>query len=123
MSFMEKQITERMRGWRVESKNGTDFVPGDVVSVPLFIAKNVPIPAPEHGPKPLVSWGHRHDTAIFYALAERLRPYTDGDTVIEIEVIEGYFGRFSAPGYLDCTAWVYGATKRELNEHLRDTEA
>lgn len=37
-----------------------------------------------------------------------------------------YAARYSAPGYLDCTDWNYGANKRELRRELRaiygDTE-
>lgn len=31
-----------------------------------------------------------------------------------------YAGRYSAPGYLDCTDWHYGNNKRELMKELRD---
>lgn len=30
-----------------------------------------------------------------------------------------YAGRYSAPGYLDCTDWHYGTNKRELERELR----
>lgn len=31
-----------------------------------------------------------------------------------------YAGRYSAPGYLDCTDWSYDANKRRLVKELRD---
>lgn len=31
-----------------------------------------------------------------------------------------YAGRYSAPGYLDCTEWNYGANRRALVRELRD---
>jgi NAD-dependent SIR2 family protein deacetylase len=31
-----------------------------------------------------------------------------------------YAGRYSAPGYLDCTDWSYDANKRRLEKELRD---
>jgi len=31
-----------------------------------------------------------------------------------------YAGRYSAPGYLDCTDWEYGPNKRKLATHLRE---
>lgn len=30
-----------------------------------------------------------------------------------------YAGRYSAPGYLDCTGWNYGTNKRQLEKELR----
>jgi hypothetical protein len=30
-----------------------------------------------------------------------------------------YAGRYSAPGYMDCTDWSYGANKRTLAKELR----
>lgn len=30
-----------------------------------------------------------------------------------------YAGRYSAPGYMDCTDWSYGKNKRELARELR----
>lgn len=31
-----------------------------------------------------------------------------------------YAGRYSAPGYMDCTDWSYGTNKRDLIRELRD---
>jgi hypothetical protein len=31
-----------------------------------------------------------------------------------------YAGRYSAPGYMDCTSWSYGKNKRVLERELRD---
>lgn len=31
-----------------------------------------------------------------------------------------YAGRYSAPGYMDCTDWNFGTNKRELERELRD---
>ena len=31
-----------------------------------------------------------------------------------------YAGRYSMPGYLDCTDWLYGKNKRKLIKELRD---
>jgi NAD-dependent SIR2 family protein deacetylase len=31
-----------------------------------------------------------------------------------------YAGRYSAPGFLDCTEWSYGRNKRALAKELRD---
>lgn len=34
-----------------------------------------------------------------------------------------YAARYSAPGYLDCTEWEYGANKRELLRRVRSIYA
>jgi hypothetical protein len=31
-----------------------------------------------------------------------------------------YAGRYSAPGYMDCTSWSFGKNKRTLERELRD---
>ena len=31
-----------------------------------------------------------------------------------------YAGRYSAPGYMDCTDWSYNANKRKLEKELRE---
>lgn len=31
-----------------------------------------------------------------------------------------YAGRYSAPGYMDCTSWHYGTNKRVLEQELKD---
>jgi len=38
--------------------------------------------------------------------ARVLLPYIEGSTVTGIERREGWYGRLSAPGYLDCTSWI-----------------
>ncbi len=34
-----------------------------------------------------------------------LQDFLEGDRIAGVERVEGYFGRLSAPGYLDCTEW------------------
>lgn len=43
-----------------------------------------------------------------------------GDKLESLEEIYGYFGRFSAPGYLDCTEWSFDTNKRRLKADLMD---
>lgn len=101
-----RQELPRQRGWTVETSCGTEFVPGDVLPVPDWLADNAPIT------------GALPDTAIFDSLAEDLRPYCEGHEIRTITAIRGYFGRYSMPGYLDCSPWCFGTTPRELRASL-----
>lgn len=42
----------------------------------------------------------------------------DPDTFRQVSK-HSYAARYSAPGYLDCTEWQYGANKRALRRELR----
>ncbi|MBF6571693.1 MAG: hypothetical protein IVW54_22870 [Candidatus Binataceae bacterium] len=110
MSHMQIEVTIRMQGWKVETRDaGTCFVPGDVVSVPDYIKPGAVIEIDDAGA----------DLAA-HELAARLRDYVEGRHIESIEAIEGYFGRYSAPGYLDCTDWNFSRNARELTRELRD---
>lgn len=37
-----------------------------------------------------------------------------------VDHVRGWFGRYSAPGYLDATPWEYAKTRKELESTLRD---
>jgi hypothetical protein len=37
-----------------------------------------------------------------------------------VESIEGWYGRMSAPGYLDCTDWTWGDTEKEVRDTLAE---
>lgn len=57
--------------------------------------------------------------------ARALAPYVEGDLDLEdgkpiIEVFDGYYGRLSAPGYMDCADWVWGNTEAEVRVTLDD---
>jgi hypothetical protein len=82
MSFMQKEITERMSGWRVETDFGTEYVPGYVESNP-----------------------------------SRLANYVEGK-IESVEEVLGYFGRLSAPGYMDRTEWEFSESQAEVEEVL-----
>ena len=43
----------------------------------------------------------------------------DPETYWESKSRNWYAGRYSAPGYLDCTDWNYGTNWRKLNAELR----
>lgn len=53
--------------------------------------------------------------------AEEASAYIDsGSTIESVTVVRGYFGRYSAPGYLDCTEWEYDTNLRRLKKTLRE---
>lgn len=105
-SHLEPQVTTKQRGWRVESRNGTDFVPNDVVRVPYILATGRPI---------------RKDDALFEFFRGVLKDYIEGDEIVEIEVIGPcYFVRLSAPGFLDCTEWQFAHTMRDVRRIVRE---
>jgi len=107
MSHMQKQITEKMRGWMVETRDaGTCCVPDHVVSVPHYLATGAHLEA--------------SDNEIFTDLCARLADYIEGRHILHIEVCEGYFARMSAPGYLDCTEWTCYMTLKDARAALRE---
>lgn len=97
-----RQELVRQRGWTVETSCGTEFVPGDVLPVPAWLADNVPIDS---------------GSEIFATLAHGVRPYCEG-APRAVTAVRGYFGRYSMPGYLDCSPWCFGTTPREMRASL-----
>lgn len=83
--FMEPEIEQ---GWWyiVETNNGTEYIPTDVMSEEEIIK--------EYGVDPE-----------------------------DIEEMEGWGARLSAPGYMDATDWVVFDTEEEAMEYLLDTYA
>lgn len=102
---MEPEITDRDRHWCIETTSGTWFIPGSVAVVPEWISTNKPITGP---------W--------LAAFEDALQDYIEPSwsCVIEIEIVVGYCGRLSAPGYLDATEWMFARTKRDIHEQLDD---
>lgn len=108
MAHMQPQMTMKMKGWQVDTRDaGTCYVPEDVVRVESFFAVGQPILC-------------ALDCAeIVVAIQNRLCDYVEGRDFMEIEVVEGYFYRLSAPGYLDYTEWHFRKTLREAKAGLR----
>lgn len=108
MSHMQPQITEKMRGWMIETTDaGTCYVPGDVVFVPEYLAEGV-------------SLSFEDSYGLFSTLCAGLADYVEGRKFESIEVVNMRFARLSAPGYLDCTEWCGFNTLKEAREYLRD---
>lgn len=47
-------------------------------------------------------------------LAEELLPYIRADKIDSVVVNEGWYGRYSMPGYLDATDWHWSETEENL---------
>lgn len=109
MPFMEAYIDGPTFGWRVETDNGTEYLPDDVVSVPEWLKTAATVRA-DGGPL---------ESAVFDELAYMLRDYCEG-SIREIEAVYGYFGRYSAAGYMDCTPWHFDTDEETLCAELEE---
>ncbi len=64
-----------------------------------------------------------HGTVVvpdFVDTGYNLEPYCEGKIQEVGEWRDGWVGRMSAPGYMDCTEWVYGETKELVDGMLDD---
>lgn len=93
MAHMQPDISQGDY-FEVETTNGTEIVPGDVI-------------------------GRFCGTA-----AEAFANYVEGKIADPEECIEcknGWLARMSAPGYMDCTDWTAHESEQAAQEYLRDT--
>jgi hypothetical protein len=99
--FMQKQVTGNQHWLRVETNQGTEFIPGELC---VFVRNsNQPLSDDER------------DEA-----EQKIRPYVEGIPQ-SWENIKGFGARLSAPGYLDCTEWAVFDTEDEAREYLEET--
>ena len=80
MGFMIP-VAEKFAAYHVETNEGTEVIPEDVCG-PIELDDE---PTAE-------AW-------------EGLLEYCEGSRIEGVERKEGWYGRLSAPGYLDCTSW------------------
>ena len=90
MGFMQKQVTNKMKWFEVETSQGTEFIQSDIFS----------------------------SDATIESVAD-LIDYCEGIPV-SFEVIEGYGARLSAPGYMDCTEWTVFETEKQAQDYLAE---
>jgi hypothetical protein len=90
-SFMQPTMTDRQLVYEVDTTHGIFFVPADVFNF-------------SDDPE---------------ALAKELHNFVEGE-VENVQRRYGYLARMSAPGYMDCTDWIFGTNKRELMRELRE---
>lgn len=110
-SFMQPEILAKGSHWAVECYHGeTHYVPADVVPVPEQFKPGAAF-APGNS---------RAEDEVFLILAAQLRDYLPAEAE-RIEVTPpGYLGRYSAPGYMDCTDWSFDTNLSSLRRTLRD---
>jgi hypothetical protein len=101
MDFMQKQVTGKQSWFRVETDNGTECFPADLVgSIP--------------------DMGFDSDSDDYWDHVDTLQTYTEGKPQ-SWETVQGYGARLSAPGYMDCTEWGVFDTEEEAEKYLQDT--
>ena len=83
MSFM-KLFSDRFVAFIVETTEGTCVVPADLVG-----GATTPL-------------GEEHDSP---DMCDALADYCEGEP-LSYKAVQGWFARYSAPGYLDCTDWM-----------------
>jgi hypothetical protein len=102
MPFMEKQV-EYGKWWVVDGPMGGEVVPFDLIGDQLSI-ENI-----------------EEDGRVIHRIVEPHRSYFENTWLYDFEVISGWCGRLSAPGYMDRTEWdgPY-ETKKDAMEALSD---
>jgi len=95
MSFMEMQITHKVDGYEIDTEDG-------IVYLPEFVCGY---------------WN-----AVLDSGREFFGQYTERgpDSINAVTKVHGYFGRYSAAGYMDCTAYSFGQNARKLARELRE---
>jgi hypothetical protein len=105
-SFMKPHI-EHGDYFEVETSNGTEIVPADVVRLPFAVVH--------------AAGGYFHPdetgAAEFALVAKAMQPYT-ACGIERIEPKRGWLARMSAPGYMDCTDWTAHETEDEARAYL-----
>lgn len=93
--------------YAVETDNGTEIVPADVVgsiAFSLLLGRCVYV-----------------DDDDWEALSQRLQMYCEANVSGDITFSRGYLARLSAPGYMDCTDWSAFDNEDEAARYLIDT--
>ena len=108
-SFMHPAI-EHGEYFEVETENGTEIVPADVVCRLPFAVK---FEAGGH-------WDASEDVPGWDALERAISPYVEGSSIQTISPKIGWLARMSAPGYMDCTDWTAHDSEAEAMAYLVD---
>lgn len=110
-----KPHVELMSAWLVDTSEGTEIVPADLIGDEK--AQECGKPTIEAVAQYCEGTPHEHPGGPDFAT----RP--DGvEGLADAEHVSGYFARLSAPGYMDCTDWggPFDST-REAEEYLAET--
>jgi hypothetical protein len=103
MGFLEPQVVF-CRWLAVETRHGTEFIPADVVGLPIELGATLDC-----------------ESEGWVSLCEALRPYCEAEPE-GVRLLEGFGARFSAPGYLDCSPWTVFETEEEALDYLAEEE-
>ena len=95
--FMQRQITGKQNWLRVETTQGTEFIPAELVG-------------------DIADCADADDMPIWF---NQVQQYTNGEPQ-SWETIKGYGARLSAPGYLDCTDWCVFDSVADAEAYLDD---
>lgn len=112
-SFMKEWI-DRGDVVIAETDNGTECIPEDVCGTPPFALDPYPADAEIDisSPDCPAEWKEWCEGT--------LQEYCEGKLTGEVSCKPNvYYGRYSAPGYMDCTSWSWGRNKRQLERELR----
>lgn len=102
--FMQHQVTRKQAWVKVETTQGTEFLP--VADLGLWVRDS------EADVQPLTD--QERET-----YKKQIWQYTEGEPQ-EWETVQGYGARLSAPGYLDCTEWTVFETPEEAEAYLAE---
>ena len=111
MAFMQPEIIFGL--WlRVDTTNGTWWLPEDLVG-PVFLKQDVAYE---------VEWCNLEPDSKLRPLLNDLEDYVEADRteIYELTLVEGWGGRMSAPGYLDCTEWTVLPEREDVEAVLED---
>lgn len=100
MSFMRPYIYQGVI-YLIDGPNGVDMIPADVCG-------EIPMPVDPSDPT-------RDESKAVLAVA---RDYMKNEEVWGIELQTGFFGRYSAPGYIDATDWTWGVSAEDVSVEL-----
>jgi len=105
--MMQQEIIGSTEWIRIDGTNGTFFVLLEFVS------------------RDSATWNGEYldrDDERFGAIREDVGDYYEGGAscIESVEIIEGFGGRLSMPGYMDCTDWIVADTAEEIQDTLDD---
>jgi hypothetical protein len=102
MAFMQPQVVGPQKWWRFDTAAGVQEFPGELLKQPAGDPLN--------------------DKDFLEAALQYLEHTFKVEEITEVEVVEGYGARMSAPGYMDCTEWSVFDTEEEAREYLVEEE-
>lgn len=103
MSFM-KPVIYQGAFYLVETSEGTELIPFDVVG------GNIGLQMGE-------TW--YGEESIWKSVLTALSPFVNTH-VDSVELTSGFYGWYSADGYMDCTDWVWADTEEEVSSTLEE---